>query len=407
MILFSGNQLSAQTQTPLDSLLSSLENETIDSLKLKTQIRIIKKLYKTDTKKANLYADSIFTLAKKSKHKDKQIKILATKAAMLYRTRHRTQAIEAYSSLKAIYQTNNNFKGVAKQLETIGKLYFLEIDYSSALSAFFKADSIARKNGLTQQTASIKNRLGDLYFAQENYQAAIASHKTCLALLDSFSSKGAELTKATAHNRLGTIYKDIQKYDSATFHHNKVKQIGLKYNNKSFLAHTYNNLGIIHRKTKNLPAALENYNAALKIYKTTKNRKGEAGALINIGKVLVDQKKYNQAIKYLLKGNKITENIGAQNYSLVAYEGLADAYEGLGKYKKSNSYLKKYRLLNDSLLTQNKNKVLTEMQVKYDSQKIENENNVLKKDLRIADLEVSEKSKKELLYMLLISFLAN
>ncbi|MBI5541059.1 MAG: SpoIIE family protein phosphatase [Bacteroidia bacterium] len=107
--------------------------------------------------------------------------------------------------------------------------------------------------------------------------------------------------------------------------------------------------------------------------------------------------KYSKAIEYAYKGLKIAKEIGALDDEKESYQYLSYSYDSLGNYKKAFEYHKLYSTTKDSLFNAEKNKQITEMETRYQTEKkqqeIEKQNLLLeKKDVEIKKQAIQRNS---------------
>jgi C4-dicarboxylate-specific signal transduction histidine kinase len=82
---------------------------------------------------------------------------------------------------------------------------------------------------------------------------------------------------------------------------------------------------------------------------------------------------------------------------------LAILNQAQGDYRAAYQYLEKYRLLNDSLFTSEKHKRIRELELKYETEKKENQINLLQKNAEIKDLQLqSQRRMRNLLLLILL-----
>ena len=104
--------------------------------------------------------------------------------------------------------------------------------------------------------------------------------------------------------------------------------------------------------------------------------------LLNLGMANTDLRKFAEAESFLYEASKLAE---ANKYLLVlqgVYNSEAHLYEAEKDFKKALKYHQYYVAIKDTLLNQENNKQLVEMQTKYDSEKKDNQ--LIKKDLEIS-----------------------
>lgn len=131
---------------------------------------------------------------------------------------------------------------------------------------------------------------------------------------------------------MGTIYKMQGNYPEALKNYYAALKIFKSLKNKSKISGSYNNIGLIYYNQTNYSEALKNHFAALKIRKELRDYKAIAASYNNIGIIYENKKDYPNSIKfhqYALKiCNELDDEIGKGN----SYANLGIVYNDLGNY---------------------------------------------------------------------------
>ncbi len=124
---------------------------------------------------------------------------------------------------------------------------------------------------------------------------------------------------------LGTIYKDLKKYDEAESYY----QTGISYSSakqSSWLGRIYSSLANIYTYQQKYDEAIEISIKALEILKAENNSIGESRSLSDIGVIYKKQKKYNKALHYFLEGLKIRESRDLKQFVLTSLLEIGNTY---------------------------------------------------------------------------------
>ncbi|MCU0326042.1 MAG: tetratricopeptide repeat protein, partial [Spirosomaceae bacterium] len=178
-------------------------------------------------------------------------------------------------------------------------------------------------------------RIRGLYYDFNN-QATEAT-KYYLAFLDKTKSYGGVSDEMSATSDLVYIYFLTNQLA-------KAKPLVLSFTTRKDksdldakkLATFYNNLGVIYRNEGKEDSAILAYRQSLKIKETLKDQKGLSNLRINLSSLLINQKKFDEALK-LTESNldylKTNENKTDLWYNLV---NKAWCLEGLKRYKETD-----------------------------------------------------------------------
>lgn len=288
---------------------------------------------------------------------------------------------EAYTRLQfieKIAQKNNNSKYVVKAKINLGRLYFKFNEKDEALTNYLEALAIAEDSGQEEILNSIYNNLGVLYSENKFYDEAENYFKRALYISRKLKVSYQEIINII---NIASIKKDRDQLDSALFYNKIALDISEQTNYKKFNSIIYSNLGDVLLKEDNYKDANSYYALALKTELTVdeidsniKPDKANLGLFeYNLGKSFVllnehDSAKLHleKALDYLFISNN-AEVISDSYLWLAKNEGLAIQNEQFKHYYDESLSWK------DSLLYQNKNQWLKDVQLKYEFGKNEKE----------------------------------
>lgn len=127
---------------------------------------------------------------------------------------------------------------------------------------------------------------------------------------------------------------------------------------------------------------------------------GIASSNINIGGILIIQKKYNEAIACLNKALNLTSKIGDVEGIRDANGSLSEAYTALKKHDLALTYYKNYIIARDSMINSDASRKTTELQMNYEFEKRET---ATKTQQEKKDAVAKAESRKQKQVLILIS----
>lgn len=196
-------------------------------------------------------------------------------------------------------------------------------------------------------------------------------------------------TKNNNHELVSKIFFQVGKsyYDKNPKLALKYFKDALKENSKTtqqlFKGRIHGNIGATyaHDKLKMPDSAMINYNLAQKIYENLGEDNYIFNILMNKGKLLSKNKKFEEAIQYYHKADSITITEYKNKNKEILYGYMAEAYKSIGNFKNSIEYIDKQNLHQDILNEEEQKKAIKELEVKYKTQQ---------KELQIVKLENRE-----------------
>jgi tetratricopeptide (TPR) repeat protein len=148
----------------------------------------------------------------------------------------------------------------------------------------------------------------------------------------------------------------------------------MNFDEKSYVANCYKNIGEIYFSQKNFEKALEYLNKSLKIIEEIGDKHGIAVCFLSIGKIHGELRNALLSQSFNSKSLKIAREIGAKEIEMKALQNLSDQEFTLGNYAAALDYFKKHSVIKDTILGIETRKQIAEFQTKYDTEKKEQEN---------------------------------
>jgi len=186
------------------------------------------------------------------------------------------------------------------------------------------------------------------------------------------------------NNRIGSRYLDNDQPEQAIKFFLKNDSIGQVHENKRFSISAFANVSTVFSLLKkDYDSALYYNKKAIKIYNEDSNDIRLLSYLYNNqARIHQSKKNYEKALAYYQKADsiEIKGNVGASKR--IYYANLSSLYEIMGDYEKAYTYLRKEKVINDSIKQSEQNIALSDIQTKYETEKKEKENIVLKTDLK-------------------------
>jgi len=123
---------------------------------------------------------------------------------------------------------------------------------------------------------------------------------------------------------IGTVYKDLKKFDEAERYFLK----GIKFNleNSSWSGRIYTGLSNIYNEKGQFEKALEIAFKSLTILRTEQNKIGESRALNDIGGIYKNLKDFDNALKYFSQALNIREEVNVKHFVLGSLLEIATIY---------------------------------------------------------------------------------
>jgi len=342
--------------------------------------------------------DSLLTVIKSHKTEDTNqvINIRALTYHYLIEEGDVDNAIKSAERAIELAKKINSIKWLAKMNSLLGYLkQNYTSDYEGAIKAHYLAlDYFDKENNELEKYAVYLN-LGIMYY---NYKQFEDSEK-CLKKAEKIALKTkVDIDLATAYFNLGSLYDIIRKDELAVMYYEKSRKLYEKLGSEIDIATI--DFNITNNKLNRTNEQIDRTTRikAISVYKRVKNifKENEAEeyyipSIIALGSQLTEIGELNEGTKYLLEAEELATKNQNLNILLDVYFRLADNFNKRKDFISEANYLRKHTYIKDSLFVQNKSKAIAEVQVKYETEKLGTENEVLTQQTKIKDLEISKR----------------
>lgn len=335
-------------------------------------------------------ADSLRFLLNNAEEQQKVLEFSEQLAGYFNEKEQNDSAFIYYKKVVPLAKELNDSIRLAKAFGKIGVLSQYKGKYEQANEFNFKGLRLKEQlNAKAEDLASSHSNIALSYQELGLYDKAIEHQKKSLAL---FLKAKDSVNAAMRYYMIGGALYREQQYDTAKSYYDKAYFLYNKLGNKDFISiyHTY--IGLIHLKKDRLFEAREAFQRSLDSYpddgrKRTKvfiyTNLSVAHLVIGAERDSISLYHLRKAIYYAKQTYELAEELSFLSQMRKASELLYKAYERLGDYKNSTFYAKQYIKYNDSLITTEKQKVITEIQTKYETEKKEVEIQYLNKENQI------------------------
>ncbi|MCD6555748.1 MAG: tetratricopeptide repeat protein [Bacteroidales bacterium] len=364
----------SQKADKIENLFNELQIAKEDTGKISALNKIAEYYSRTEPDSAFKYCDQALKLSEMLNFDKGKAFAFLKKANSFSQKRNLVKAFEFFQKSLDIFIKINNHNEITDCYEGIAKIHYMQGNFELAIQYMKKSLLILEKNGNSKKISKAYSNIGAIYQNQQLFDTALIYYNKSVKI-DIESQDSIALSKR--YNNIATVYLDQKKFSLSDNYLRKTLEINLKFNDTSGIATSYANLTILHI----LIAESENS----EVKKSTH---------------------YNIAVNYAEESLKLTKKIKDINIERYTYYYLAVAYKGLKNYEKALANSNLYIELNDSIYNIDKAKEIEKLQAKYESEKINKENELLKKQESLINKELeNEKIIKYFLFIILILLL--
>lgn len=361
--------------TVITLLSLTVNGQEIDTVKVKYYLTQTDRNLVINLKYAQQYLDSAKSIPFIINHKKWFYKTEYFNGILKRLQNNSLEALDIFEDCLNYAKRSNDFWLQESCYYQIGIYYDTKGNSTKAINNFKKGLAIAEQNKNSKRKAGFLNSIAAVFNAQEEYISAIEYLHKAIPILE---AKKDTNNLATSYTSLGESYMALKQNNNALNAFYKAFLLDSLSKSQWGLSYSYRNLGTIYQNLNNNTKAIYYYKKGLLQDKKLGLQIEKIGSYNGIAEVFHNLQQYvksNQYIDSALFVSKATNNnyVKSRSYRLRALN-----YEKLNNYKRAYNSLKAYKTISDSLINTASKAALNKFQVKYETQKKEQEITKLK-----------------------------
>jgi signal transduction histidine kinase len=386
IVLFS----SAQTQ--IDSLLQLCEKSPE---KEKTSIYLqLSRITMQDSALSNSYNKKAYQLAVTNKQLPEQAKSVYNSGKICFTSRNFTGAIKFYQKALPLYAAIHDTTSMTTCYSYIGIANFNMSKSKEAIASYLEGLKLSKND--PDYSAELLANIGLVHDEMDNFTEAVSYFREALKLNQSIRDTGS---MAIDYDYLGAAYARMKMPDSAVVNYHKALHFFKKTGKDDRYAISLSNIATVF---PNYPDSLEKaityFNMAWKKFQEIGWLHYEADIQHGIANVLCKEGKYDEAIvaykKSIQLANKFKRELLLKK---LIYMGMAEAYEKKSDYKHALESHILHSQYNDSIIEKEKFEQIANLEKQYETEKKENEINLLQAKQEITNVQLSKNKDQKIL----------
>jgi len=410
----------SQGSAKADSLTALLNTGMPDTSRVILYYRLSHELQFTDIEQATLFAEKALTEAKKIRYRKGEGNALIQSGNIAQIKGNYDEAEELNLQALAILNKENDYSGAAICLNNLGIINHNRSDYGKAMTYYRLALQKNRSLNRLSGSATSLFCIGTLHENQASYDSAMIYYLEALGISEKlndsklkayamvslaninlqmdnllkaydYNSKAAELYSEDknyfgllkVYLSLGNISEQIDSTKKAIWFYRQAALFGRTLGSQSDIANAHFSLGSIFETMHQPDTAAFYYSEALNVFNETGNRENSAMSLVALARINNSKGKYQEALKFIGQAMEIAIETGSYNALTESYREKALTMSYMKDYEGAFRYFNRYSELRDSLMGIEKQKQILELQTRYETERKENENQLLLKDKKL------------------------
>jgi signal transduction histidine kinase len=279
-----------------------------------------------------------------------------------------------------ILERNNDHEKAARIKMNIAALYSNWGNYDIALEYYFDVLEVFERKGDHEILSRVLNNVAVTYHGWGNYTKALEFYNRSLELYNEMED---ELGKAIPLNNIGEIFKDRKMYATAFEYYQRSLVLVVNSENKQSIGIALQGSGEALKGLEDYDLATDYLLRALDNFKNIGFQEGIANSYHELGDIQLIQNNYGKALEYLNKSLELSIVSNIRDLMKKNYFLLSEAYKNSGDYDSSLEHFKSYSSIKDSIFSEETQNKITELDIKYNTAKLEQEIDQLKEQNKL------------------------
>lgn len=303
-------------------------------------------------------------------------------------------AIDVWKEAQQVRGELNDQTGVASVNVKLGAAYFRQGDFKQSIESQARALTAFEKLNHIEGQANAMNNIAAVFEHQHEYQQALEYYRKSLALAR--SSQNSESIGISFLN-IGSVFFRLQKPDSAHWFWQNSLSYLTEAKSPQYCALAYNNLAEYFTNQNQFAKAATYNEKSISLRLRLNDKQGYISSLNNQGNLLMQQKNYSAAEKYLLTALDSLKKYPLKPDEQKVLFNLSKLYEATGKYNLALNRFKEYSIVKDTLLNESTRNTTNDLLIKYETEKKEAQ--LAKQDVEL----VQQQSRLRQTYLLVVA----
>lgn len=323
---------------------------------------------------ALVYGEKALVYAQKTKSHQLIAQSYSNLGGVYLRKENFKKSEESYQKAIQIRTVNKDFEGVAKAKINIGNIYASKQDYVPATEYFIQA--IQYFEGKNDTIVSLtKGNLGLIFFEMKNYSKAIKYLEESTSFL---KKNGMKQGLCHTYLSLGDVHLDKKDTLKALLSYKTSLENCKSCKDNLGISTLNQRIGAVHSAKGNSLQAKKYYQISEQLLKELNSEIEKTNIWLSKSEDFIQQKKYNEAYKLLIKIKNTHKELASDKYLLETYKKLSLVCMYQGMKDSSAFYLNNYSNLKDEKLKTSVLEQTAELETKY--QTAEKEKQLLQKE---------------------------
>lgn len=256
-----------------------------------------------------------------------------------------------------------------KALLSLAQSHVNASKYEPSIELFFRAMRLSERHNEPKLHSVASNGLGINYYYIGDYDK---SEKYIRQSAEVLREAGFYKEYAITLSNLSGLYTLMGKTEEALQMLREARNLLIREQESNALLQVYNILGTTHRlNTQNYDSAAYYFQRYLDLSEEQNNAEGIMVGAFNLGELFLLQQQFSESEKYILRALRLSIDLQRDTHRLTIYNSLSKLYSEMGENGTALSYKNHAYNLNDSIFKRETQQALSELELKYETEKKE------------------------------------
>lgn len=294
-------------------------------------------------------------------------------------------ALNNYKQALQLRQEINDASGIAMSYNNIGFIYKDLGDYEKAVSNFLFALQHFEKINNRAALAITYGYLCAVSIRQKNFDNALNYQSQAYAIQKELNDKNG---MGISLQYFATISAEQKQYENALENYFKAREIYTEAKDLRQLGLVDANIAELYSRQQMHDKALPFYIESIDIHQKIANYRSLASIYLSAASSFIETKNFETARRMIDSAAVLTQKTNNKEHLKSIYEVESKYYAATGDFEQALHFAAQYNSQKDVLLNEANIKALTDMKVKYETEKKEQQIVLLNKDNAIKALEI-------------------
>ena len=290
------------------------------------------------------------------------------------------ESIADFEACRRLRTQLRDWEGVAGAINNIGEVQAQQGRYTAAVRTYVAALRLEEKYGNPDRIAADLANLGLVYFQMGRYREALNYQLRFLHLPGRHFYANND---AIACNAAGQAYARLGQPDSARRYFGRALALSRSNDDRRDEAQALVNLGRLDAQAGRPGPATTALRQGLQIQQQLDDQLEQAQTLLALADLEAARQQPGRAVGYYQQALALARRTHSPESQRAARAGLAAAYARLGNFAQAYNEGRQAAALRDSLLDETSIRQIVEMQTRYETERKETQNRLLRKQQQL------------------------